>query len=403
MENTNLTPEQVVEKINTMFSEKMASVPTKSDVEDLKTQIDSLKAIEEKSSEMEKSIAKFEGKLEAMAEKATSFANAKPMTMAQVIAKAYVDNHAKIKETAEKGGMFTLDVKADTTITGSYTGDIALSVLEPGVNNIARPQIKVRDIVNLGTTTSKFVTYIVQDKQTSADWVNEAGEKVSGAPAWYEVSEEVKKIAGTIKVSKEMLDDLSFIRSEINRDLMASVEDGMENALLNGAGGSSINGILSSATLFNAGTFALTVPAANISDVLLVASAQVQSANFNATHVVLHPNDVAKLKLTKDVDGSYTYPMYLMSSNGELNVANLVVVSTTNMTEGDFLVGDFSKSNVRIREAMNVQVGYVNDDFQRNMVTILCEMRLVQYVKQNDTGAFVKGTIATAITAIEKP
>ena len=399
MENTNLTPEQVVEKINTMFSEKMASVPTKSDVEDLKSQIDTLKAIETKSSDLEKAIAKFEGKLEAITEKSAS-ANVKPMTLSQAITKAYVDNVDKIKETAEKGGMFTLDVKGDTTITADYSGNIALSVLEPGVNNIARPQVKIRDIVNLGTTTSKFVTYIAQDTQTSAEWTEEAGEKVSGDPAWVEVSEEVKKIAGTIKVSKEMLDDLSFIRSEINRDLMASVEEGMENALLNGAGGSSINGILSSATNFNAGTFAGTVPQANISDVLLVASAQVQSANFIPTHVVLHPNDVAKIKLTKDVDGGYTYPIYLLNANGEMSVANLIVVSTTNMTEGDFLVGDFSKSNVRIREAMNVQVGYVNDDFQRNMVTILCEMRLVQYVKQNDTGAFVKGDIATAITAI---
>ena len=226
----NLTPEQVVEKIDNMFKEKTAEMPTKQDVADLKSQIEGLKSLEQKSTDLELAIAKFEGKLEAMSEKALNN-NVKPMTMAEAIAKAYVDNHTKIKETAEKGGMMTLDVKADTTITGSYTGNIALSTLEPGVNNIARPVVKIRNIVNLGTTSSKFVTYIAQTTQTSADWTNEAGVKVEGSPTWVEVSEEVKKIAGTIKVSKEMLDDLSFIRSEINRDLMSSVEDGMENAL----------------------------------------------------------------------------------------------------------------------------------------------------------------------------
>lgn len=401
MENTNLTPEQVVEKINTMFQEKMATVPTKTDVDDLKGQIDALKSLETKSADLEKAIARFEGKLEGLSEKAMN-ANVKPMSMAQAIAKAYVDNHAKIKETAEKGGMLTLDVKS-TTITNDYSGNIALSVLEPGVNNIARPVVKIRNIVNLGTTTSKFVTYVAQDTATSAEWTEEGGEKVIGNPQWIEVSEEVKKIAGTVKVSKEMLDDLSFIRSEINRDLMASVEDGMENALLNGAGGTTINGLLGYAQPFTAGSFALSVPSANISDVLLVASAQIESANFMPTHVVLHPNDVAKIKLTKAQGGEYTYPIYLTNQNGELLVANLIVVSTTNMPEGEFLVGDFTKSNVRIREAMNVQVGYVNDDFQRNMVTILAEMRLVHYVKSNDVNAFVTGNIATAITAIDKP
>ncbi len=84
-------------------------------------------------------------------------------------------------------------------------------------------------------------------------------------------------------------------------------------------------------------------------------------------------------------------------------VFNLVVISTTFMVEGTFLVGDLKRDFMKMREGINVQVGYVNDDFKRNMVSILAEARLVNYVKANDTGAFVKGTIATAITAIDKP
>jgi hypothetical protein len=86
-----------------------------------------------------------------------------------------------------------------------------------------------------------------------------------------------------------------------------------------------------------------------------------------------------------------------------MRVITLVVVPTTFMTAGNFLVGDMTKANLRLRENVNIQVGYVNDDFQRNMVTILAEARAVNYVKLNDVNAFVKGTIATAITAINKP
>ena len=399
MENTNLTPEQVVEKINEKFNESLAGMPTKSDVDSLKSEIETLKGLSEKNAEIEKAIAKFEGKLEAMAEK--SVANVRePRTISECVVKAYNENIDSILETAQKGGNLNLDIKADTTITGSYTGDIALTTLEPGVNNVARPRIKVRDIVNIGTTNSKFVTYIAQRAQTDADWTLEAGEKVSGSPTWEEFSVEVKKIAGSVKVSKEMLADLSFIRAEINRDLMASVEQGMEYSLLNGAGGADLNGIIPSATPFAAGSFAASVPSANISDVILVAKSQIEGANHYPTHVVLNPADVAAMRLTKSGTGEYTYPIYYMDNEGNAKVCELIVVSTTNIAAGEFLVGDFTKSNVRIRENMNLQVGYVNDDFQRNMVTILAEMRLVHYVKKNDLTAFVTGNIAASIAAI---
>ena len=399
MENTNLTPEQVVEKINEKFNESLAGMPTKNDVESLKSDVESLKGIAEKSAEIEKAIAKFEGRIEAMTEK--GFAKeVQPKTMGESIVKAFNENIDKIKETTEKGGILNLDVKAGTTIVGSYTGDVALSVLEPGVNVVARPKKGISDIANIGTTTSKFVTYVQQVDADSADWVTEGGEKPLQNPTYKEVSEEVKKVAAAVKVSKEMLSDLSFMRSEINRDLMAAVNQEMEDALLNGAGGSSLNGVLGYATAFSAGTFAGSVPSANISDVILVAKSQIEGANHYPTHVVLNPADVAALRLTKTSTGEYTYPIYYMDGEGNATIASLPVISTNYMAAGEFLVGDFTKSNIRIRENMNVQVGYVNNDFQLNMVTIIAEMRLVHYIKGNDESAFVTGNIAAAITAI---
>jgi len=400
VENTNLTPEQVVEKINEKFNEKLASMPTKADVDGLKADVETLKSLTEKSAEIEKAIAKFEGKIEGMSEKGFRTEKA-PKSVGEAMTKAYKDNVEKINELVGKGQTFSLDVKAlyDTTINDDYSGNVALSTLEPGVSKIARPRIRVRDIVNMGTTASKFVTYISQTAQTSATWVNEAGEKVSGQPAYEEVSEEVRKVAGTIKISKEMLADLAFVQSEINSDLMASVDQAIETGIINGAMGG-LTGILNVAPAFSAGGFAAAVPSANLADVIRIAAAQIEAANFQATHVVLNPADVAALQLTKTSTGEYTYPMFMMEMT---TIAGLTIVSSTNIAAGTFLVGDFTKCNVRMREAMNLQVGYVNDDFQRNMVTILCEARLVEYVKNNDVDAFVSDSIATAIAAIDLP
>ena len=392
----NLTPEQVVEKLNNLIQEKMTSMVTSDEVTALKSDVDGLKSLETKSADIEKAIAKMEGKLEAMSEKA--FKNvAKTLGFSEQIVKSIELNIESIKS----GKNVDLEVKADTTIAGDYTGTRALSELDTDVNRIARQVNLLQFAVNRGTTNSMYVTYIQQTGQPASAWTGEAVAKTEYQAQYVEVSKQVKKVAGIVKVSKEMLSDLSFIQNEINTDLIQGVLSALDNSILNGAGGTDLEGILSFAPLFSAGTFANTIPFANILDVIRVSISQIESAKFNATHVVLHPVDVARMQLTKATGGEYTMPIFYPSQNNELRVANLIVVSTTYMTAGNFLVGDMTKSNLRIRENVNIQVGYVNDDFQRNMVSILAEARAVHYVKLNDVNAFVRGTIQTAIVALD--
>ena len=405
----NLTPEQVVEKISNSFNEKMLTLPTKEDVDALKSDVDSLKGLSEKTADINMSIAKFEGKLEAMVEK--GFAPKISKNVGEQITDAYMPN----LNTLKKGESLTLEVK-DVTINADYQQNIAggspilgfgyaLQTLEAGVSRMPRAKLRLRDVMNVGATSSKFVTYISQTLKTTAAAVAEAGTKVEGDITFAEISVQVKKIAGYIKVSKEMLEDLLFVRNEINVDLMASVDDQLESALLNGSGtGNNLSGVNTTATAWAAGSFALTVPVPNIADVVLTAVAQIESNFFQASHVVLHPRDVARLSLTKTNIGEYTYGSFVQNViDGTQLIAGLPIVSSTYMTQGEFLVGDFSKANVRMRNNMNVQVGFVNDDFQKNMVSIIAELRAVAFVKTNDLNAFVKGNIANAITALTKP
>lgn len=393
-----LTPEQVIEKINGMFAEKTAGMPTHDDVNALKSEIESLKGFEKKSADMELALAKFEGRLEAMSEKAVSPKTESFGSIGDQVVKAYAGQIDAIKE----GKSINLETK-ETTIVGDYTGNIALSTLEAGVNRIARQVAKLRNSMSLGTTTSKFVTYIQQTLQSSATWIGEGVVKNEGDLKYQEVSVEVKKVAGFIKISKEMLEDLAFVRNEVNTDLMETIDNQIENNLLNGNGvGANLNGIINQATAWTAGTFLNTVTSANLADVVRTAIAQIETAKFMATHVVLHPRDVAKLSLSKTTQGEYTYGAFVVNPvTGDPTIAGLPIISTTWMVEGTFLVADMTKSQVRMREGMNIQVGYEGDDFKRNMVTILAEARLVAFIKANDTGAFVKGTIATAIAGLD--
>ena len=206
-----------------------------------------------------------------------------------------------------------------------------------------------------------------------------------------------------------MLEDLSFIRAEINNDLMEQVRVGIEQALLTGTGtNNEIKGLLDASMglpTFGAGTFATAVQDANITDLMRVVKSQIEGANFTPTHIVLNPEDIAKLQLTKDSSGQYTYPMFLptQSGDGEMVLAGMRIISSTYMTADNYLVGDLSKVSVRFRENIAMSVGLDQDDFTKNMVTILAEARLVQYVKNNDKPAFVFGTISTDVALILKP
>jgi HK97 family phage major capsid protein len=398
----NLTPEQVVEKINTLFVEKTKGMATSDDLSAIKAELGKLANLESKSASIESAIAKFEGQLEAMKETAKVSTKTAPKTLKEAINMNIAEKHAELVETViEKKGSFSLDVKTDTTITGDYTGTVALSTLEPGVNRIARPIRRIMEIANVGTTSSKFVTYIQQTVASTTAPVAEAVAKSNGQVSYQEVSVEVKKIAGFIKVSKEMLADLSFVQSEINNDLMEEVMKDIDQGILVGSGvGANLNGVYTVATAWAAGTFAGAVPNATIIDVLRVGKSQIEGANHNPTHIVLHPADVAAIELSKATGGEYTYPNFTSGMAPNMQLSGLIIVPSTHMTAGTFLIGDFTKFNVRVREGVNIQVGYEGDDFARNMVSILAEARLCSFVKANDTTAFVKGVVATCIAAL---
>ena len=204
-----------------------------------------------------------------------------------------------------------------------------------------------------------------------------------------------------------MLEDLSFIRGEINNDLMEGVRESIENSLLNGSGiGSQINGLMSipmALPTFGAGVFSLAIQ--DISDLLRCVKAQIEAVNFTPTHVILNPQDIATIQLTKASDGAYTYPMYLptQSGDGEMIIAGMRVISSTYMTAGKYLVGDLRKVIVKFRNNINMTVGLDADDFTRNMITILAEARLVSYVKNNQKPAFVTGDISDDIDLILLP
>ena len=318
--------------------------------------------------------------------------------------KSFSDQIELLKKSS--GNNVNLDVKAATSITlGSYAGTAFTTEID---RSIVGPQTNMpffRDIVNVAPIRGNKVTWINKSAVSNgAGMTAEGATKTQISWTYSKDSADVKKITAYVKVSKEALDDLDFLRSEINTDLRQEIELKLDEQIAEGSGvGQNLKGILTYAPTFAvAGTsLAAAVDGANRLDVLRSAVALIRKAKFRANYIAINPVDAALMDMEKGDDNHYILPPFVTADG--TRVAGTTVIESFSIDEGSFLVGDFTKSNLRIREEININLGYENDDFTKNMVTILAEMRAVHYIKLHHVPAFVKGTFAAAIALINKP
>lgn len=279
---------------------------------------------------------------------------------------------------------------------GTNSIPFELADFEFGLTRIARRAPYLLSIANVSPISTMYAQWAEQENPDgTVTAVSEGSDKPQIDFDWVEKSAKVEKIAAFIKVTKEMLSDLPGIRNEIDTELRELVLLKADDDLLSGNGTSpNIKGILEYATPFSApqGLGALID---NNFDQLRAAIAQVVEQKFIPNYIVMHPTDVAGLDLVKSAsDGHYLMPPF-KSADGMI-ISGVRIIENLGMTQSEFLVGDFTKWRVRIREAFNMDMGYIDDDFKKNLISILGEMRLVSYVKSNHTGAFVTGDLLTS-------
>jgi hypothetical protein len=74
---------------------------------------------------------------------------------------------------------------------------------------------------------------------------------------------------------------------------------------------------------------------------------------------------------------------------------------STLVTAGTYLVGNFNLSVLYQKQGVMINIGLDGNDWTKNMRTIIAEWRGALVTKNNDRTAFVKGTFATDIAALE--
>lgn len=294
-----------------------------------------------------------------------------------------------------------MDVKA-TTITSATTaaagsaGGLIIPQYQTGIVAPNQRRLTIRDLLLQGTTNSNAITYMRETGFTNAAAVQakEGDKKPQSDLRFDQQTVNVSTIAHYIKASKQILSDAPMLASYIDGRLMYGLKLVEEQQLLNGDGlNGNLKGIIPQATAF--ANPATSVTTYTIIDQLRLAMLQAVLAEYPATGHVLNPIDWATIEIAKDNQARY------LIGNPQGTTAptlwGLPVVATQSMQAGKFLTGAFNMAaQIFDAETASIEVGFENDDFTRNLVTVLCEERLALAVYRPE--AFIYGTLAADTT-----
>jgi HK97 family phage major capsid protein len=302
-------------------------------------------------------------------------------------------------------GNAEVEIRAAVTMTvgGSTNASAFVPTPEvmPGFVDLARNQPFLENYANTSNTNSPRIVWTEKyNPQGNAAFIGEGVVKPLISFEVRTLESYAKKVADKIKVSTEMLEDIDFMAAEIESELRYKVDMAVDASLLIGAGDGSngatdLKGLTSYLGGYVLTTIATTTP--NNFDAIRAAAAQVVSLNFNPNIVFINTIDAANMDLVKDTQGR---PLAAVYKDAAGKVYRLTVVETNQMPVGYFLLGDMTRFKVRNYKPFAISYGWVNDDFEKNLVTIIGERRLHAFVAANDTGAFVYDTFANVKTAI---
>jgi HK97 family phage major capsid protein len=320
--------------------------------------------------------------------------------------KSNVDSIKGLKDSPSAPWV-SMEVKAVGTMLESANvsgGNVPVEQRIVGLNTIASRRIRLMDLVSRGRATSNIISWVYQSgKEGAAGGTAEGDTKNQIDFNLVVASQSVVKRTAFIKVSTEMLDDIDFIESEINNELLRELNKDVELTAYSGNGTApNMNGVRTTATAFAAGDFALAIDNANEADVLVVAINQIAIADQpEPTAILCHPTDIAKLLVIKVSATDKRYVDRLQMVAGQLSLDGIPIIKTTLVTAGTYLVGAFNLATLYDLGTLSVQMGIDGNDWTKNLRTIIAEYRGAMVVKNNDRTAFVKGTFSTDKAALE--
>ena len=300
----------------------------------------------------------------------------------------------------------SFELKADMTIGADFTGEVIPADRVPGYKFDPTRPVHVRQLLATGSTQSDVVRYVKESGYSNGAAATAEGTTLGQSDFDMTAADaNVRKIGTYFRISEEMLADTPQLTSYLSArapEKLLEVEDAQ---ILSGDGtGANLSGIITDAADFDvsaSGAFYQSVESANEFDVIVAALNQLSLLNYSADCIMLNPTDFNKILLLKDSTNKYLKDQVY---NGlQPSFSGVKVIQNTAIAAGTFLIGNFGiGTQLWVRQGVNVE--FFREDgtnVRDGFVTVRVSERvaLTNYLPN----AFVNGTFATAIAALETP
>jgi len=275
-------------------------------------------------------------------------------------------------EHLKSGAREKIRLEVKNTVT-AVSGTTTYPLQRPGVVPGDFAPLTIRELLPTIAVSTNSVT-----SMRELAWTNSAAETAQAAAkpesdlTFEQYNVPVETVAHWIKVSNQLLADAPAVAAYIDTRLRDGLAQRVDLQLLNGTGVAPLLKGLTAAGNFTAFT---PTSGANLAESINKAKYELWATGNTPEVVIVNPAAWAELEMLKTTDGAYLYgPPGTIANAMPFGIR---VVMSSNMAAGKFLIGNLRGSTTLFdRQSTTVEMGYINDDFTKNLVTLRCEERL---------------------------
>ena len=255
---------------------------------------------------------------------------------------------------------------------------------------------RVRDLFNVQQTSTNLVEYfrVTGFTNNSATTSERSGTPetftsypqstltIAGAQA------PVRNIGHYEVAHRNVLADEPAMRGIIDNELLYGLRLTEDDQILNGDGtGTNLTGVTQTT-----GISTQALGSDTRIDAIRKAITKIALAYYEATGMVLHPNDMEGIELEKDADNRHMMAASI-AVGSEARIWRLPVVESAAITEGTGLIGSFGIGATlydRMEGSIRISENH-SDFFVRNAIAILAEERIALAVKRPESFCTITG------------
>jgi hypothetical protein len=266
------------------------------------------------------------------------------------------------------------------------------------VMDLLRIQPTLWDLLPKGRTnleTYPWVNKKVPADSGAADFLAPGAAKPKVSFTLQTEKSNAKKVAVSMKVATELLEDIDGMVSYIENELSYQLKYEVNRVIMSASAGSATDpaGIRNYANAYTLTGIQTANP--NNWDVARAVVAQIRAGFVDGPILIgMNPVDTANMEMDKAISQGQYLGLNLRPVPGGF------IYEDYNITAGDILGFAPDLLKTLIYKDFRIAYGWENDDFTKNLVTAIAETRFHQFHSDNHAAAFVYDQISDIKTAI---